>query len=175
MFRRRAGITLALVATISVAGTLPAHAGVETVQTKSFWSHGKKGKVVRYIDEKGGKKTHYLKMIADDRGGRSNRCTETWIDYSTKNPHRHFNPGVLVNCTGEKKVLPKVYVTDWIGVRGVGVIVCDVPNTSGRIVRNKSNCRGNMGSMYLWSGRTYNSIKSPGISWPNGVKVWRFR
>lgn len=172
---RRALVTVAVSVCLLVGVAAPAQAGVRTAQKKSFSSHGKKGSVVRYVDDSGSKDTHYLKMTADDSGGKSNRCTETWIDLSTKNPHKHFNPGVLVNCTGKSKTLPKVYVTDWVGVRGVGLIVCDVPNTSGRIVRNSSNCNGNLGSMYLWSGRTYKSIDSPGISTPNGVKVWIFR
>lgn len=175
MLRRRVYITLALLMSVFVAGTLPAQAGVRTAQKKSFSSHGKSGSVVRYVDDGGSKDIHYLKMTADDNGGRGDRCTETWIDLSTKNPHKHFNPGVLVNCTGKSITLSKVYVTDWVGVRGVGLIVCDVPNTSGRIVRNSSNCSGNLGSMYQWSGKSYKSFDSPGISRPNGAKQWIFR
>ena len=175
MFRRRACITLALVASVLVVGTLPAHAGVRTVQSKSYSSSGKSGSVVRYIDDNGGKNTHYLKITADDSGGSGDRCTETWIDLSTRNPHKHFNPGVVVNCTGRKITLSKEYVNDWIGLRGVNLIVCEVPNTSGRIVRNRSNCRGEMGTMYQWSGKSYGSFGSPGISHPNGAKQWIFR
>jgi hypothetical protein len=171
MFRRRACITLALVTSVLVAGSLPAQAAGKVAQKKSYSSKGKSGSVVRYVDGK----THYLSITADDTGGKGSRCTETWIDLSTKNPHKHFNPGVLVNCTGKKITLPKEYVTDWIGVRGVGLIVCEVPNTSGRIVRNSSNCSGNLGSMYQWSGKSYGSFRSPGISRPNGAKQWIFR
>jgi hypothetical protein len=175
MFRRRACITLALVASVLVAGTLNAQAGDNAVQKKSYSSAGKSGSVVRYADGSGSKKTHSLTITADDSGGSSNRCTETWIDLSTSNPHKHFNPGVLVNCTGKKITVSNQYVTDWIGVRSVGLIVCEVPNTSGRVVRNRSNCRGNIGSMYQWSGKSYGSFDSPGISHPNGAKQWIFR
>jgi len=171
MFRRRACITLALVASVLVAGALPAQAADKVAQKKSASSRGKSGRVVRYVDGK----THHLSITADDSGGNGDRCTETWIDLSTSNPHKHFNPGVLVNCTGRKITLSKEYVTDWIGVRGVGLIVCEVPNTSGRIVRNRSNCAGNLGSMYQWSGKSYGSFDSPGISRPNGAKQWIFR
>ena len=175
MFRRRACITLMLVASVFVAGTLPAQAAVRTAQSKRFSIHGKSGSVVRYVDDSGSKNTHWLKITADDRGGNGDRCTETWIDLSTGNPHKHFNPAVLVNCTGRSITLPKEYVTTWVGVRGVGLIVCDVPNTSGRITRNRSNCTGNLGSMYIGSGRSYKSFHSPGISHPNGMKTWIYR
>src|SRR5918992_1232123 len=53
VFRRRACITLALVASVLVVGTLPAHAGARTAQSKSYSSNGKSGSVVRYIDDNG--------------------------------------------------------------------------------------------------------------------------
>ena len=157
------------------AVTIPAQAADKVVQKKSASIRGKSGSVVRYADNSGGKKIHSLSITADDAGGKGDRCTETWIDLSTSNPHKHFNPAVLVNCTGRKITLSREYVTDWIGVRGVGLIVCEVPNTSGRIVRNRSNCSGNLGSMYQWSGKSYSSFDSPGISRPNGAKQWIFR
>lgn len=47
----------------------------------------------------------------------------------------------------------------------MGVVVCEVPNTSGAIRRNDDNCNGNLSSMWLHSGQRYDEFR--------GVKIFR--
>jgi hypothetical protein len=61
----------------------------------------------------------------------------------------------------------------YYGISGVGVVVCEVPNTSGAITRNSSNCYGNLGAMYLHSGKKYSSFKVDADQYPNGVNIWK--
>ena len=113
-----------------------------------------------------------VSMSADDADGRGGRCTETWIDYRTK-PHQHLNPGMLINCSGGKRGVSGAVATDYPHVAGMSVIVCEVPDTSGRITRNESNCRGGLGAMSLHSGQRYDQFKSNGDRAPGGVRIYR--
>lgn len=173
MFRRRALITVAVSGSLLVAMAGDAVAEVDLVQKKSIGGpHGRSGKVLRYVDRGDGDVLNYLKIVAEDSDGSGGKCTETWIDYATK-PHRHFNPGLLVNCSGGTRRLTKVFRTPYEGIAGVQIVVCEVPNTSGRITRNAGNCRGNLSGIYLRSGRRYRDFRVDAIRWPSGVKVWR--
>lgn len=170
MFRRRGLITLTLAAAFSVTAALPAQADSNLVQSKSFSSGSAKGTVKRYEDRSGGKERNWVNVFASDTPG--GKCTETWWDYATK-PHQHFNPGVVVNCSGSDRTLDNLHVTSYHGIAGMQVIVCEVPNTNGPIVRNRSNCRGNIGGMYLHSGKRYSSFSVSAIQRPNGITVHR--
>lgn len=173
MLRHRAFITLAITAGLLVTAALPAGASRgedDLVQKKSFSSGGASGTVKRYTDVDGGKETNWVTVTANDAPG--GKCTETWWDYATK-PHQHFNPGVVVNCTGESKTLSPLHVTNYHGIAGMQVIVCEVPNTDGRITRNSGNCRGNLGGMYLHSGKRYDQFAVNAIQSPNGIRVYR--
>jgi hypothetical protein len=151
----------------------PAAADADLVQKKRISGpHGRSGKVLRYVDRKDGDVLNFLKITAEDSNGRGGKCTETWIDYATK-PHLHFNPGLLVNCSGGTRSLSKVFRTSYEGIRGVQIVVCEVPNTSGRITRNGKNCRGNVSGIYLRSGRRYRDFGVDAIRRPGGVKIWR--
>ena len=173
MLRRRALITLAMSASLLAAVARPADAGADLVQKKGISGpHGRSGKVVRYVDSKDGDTVHYLKIVADDADGGRGRCTETWIDYATK-PHQHFNPGLLVNCSGKSRQVTKAFLTRYEGIAGVQIVVCEVPETSGRIVRNSANCRGQLSGIYLRSGHRYRDFRVDALQRPNGVKIWR--
>lgn len=173
MLRRRALITLAVSASLLVGQTVPAAAKADLVQKKRISGpHGRTGKVSRYVDRKDGAVLNYLTITAKDPDGRGGKCTETWIDYATK-PHQHFNPGLLVNCSGGTASLSKVFRTSYEGIRGVQIVVCEVPKTSGRITRNSKNCRGNVSGIYLRSGRRYRDFSVDAIQRPGGVKIWR--
>ena len=52
------------------------------------------------------------------------------------------------------------------------VVVCEVPNTSGLITRNSSNCKGQLSAMYLHSGQKYSSFRVTADQSPNGVQVY---
>jgi hypothetical protein len=173
LLRRRALITVALSASLLVGPAQSAAAEAKAVQKKrTSGPHGRTGKVSRYVDHNDGGVLNYLKITAKDSDGRKGKCTETWIDYATK-PHQHFNPGLLVNCSGKTKTLSKVYRTHYEGIRGVQIVVCEVPKTSGRITRNGKNCRGNLSGIYLRSGRRYKDFGVDAIQRPGGVKIWR--
>lgn len=174
MFRRRGFIMLTVVAGVFVAGTLPAQAGTELMKKKSFTApHGRQGIVKWYQSEEGGKITNYVKVSSKDTDGGGGKCTETWLDYSTK-PWRHYNPGVVVNCTGKWKTRSWFHVNNYHGIRGIGVVVCEVPDTNGRIYRSKENCEGNLGAMYLWSGKRYSQFAVKATRFPNGVLFYKF-
>jgi hypothetical protein len=163
-------ITVAVAAGFFVTTALPAQAESDLVQSKGFSSGGAKGSVKRYADRSGGKVKNWVTVSAeDDPGG---KCTETWWDYATK-PHQHFNPGVVVNCSGSDRTLSPLHVTSYHGIAGMQVIVCEVPDTNGRITRNSSNCRGNLGGMYLHSGKRYDQFSVKAIQYPNGITVHR--
>jgi hypothetical protein len=162
-------VALAAAASLLVAAS-PARAEEHLIQSKSYSSGGASGSVKRYADRSGDRVTNWVAVTATDSPG--SRCTETWWDYATK-PHQHFNPGVVVNCSGQNRTLPRIHVTNYHGIAGMQVIVCDVPDTNGRITRNSSNCRGNLGGMYLHSGKRYDQFAVKAIQYPNGITVHR--
>jgi hypothetical protein len=173
VFRRRAFVTAGLAGCLLAGVAHPAAADGDLVQKKRvFGPHGRSGMVLRYVDRIDGDVSNYLTIVADDEDGRGGKCTETWIDYATT-PHQHFNPGLLVNCSGGTRRISKAFVTPYHGIAGVQIVVCEVPNTSGRIVRTSSNCRGSLSGIYLRSGRRYRDFRVDAIQRPGGVKVWR--
>jgi hypothetical protein len=157
---------------VGPAGAAPAADG--SVQTKRInGPGGRSGTVARHVDRRSdGRTITSVSMTAADVDGRHGRCTETWVDYRTK-PHQHLNPGLLVNCSGGTRSVSGAVATDYEGVVGMSVIVCEVPDTAGRITRNESNCRGGLGAMSLHSGRRYDEFKSDGAISPGGVRIWR--
>ena len=174
MFSRRAFITLALSAGVLVAIALPAQAAFTLVQKKSVSGpNGRSGSVLRYADRTAGHVANKVTIFANDADGPGNRCTETWIDYSTK-PHLHFNPGLLVNCSGGNRSVSGALTNDSENVVGMGVVVCEVPNTpTSPITRNSNNCRGNLSAIYLHSGQKYASFRVSADQFPSGVQIWR--
>jgi hypothetical protein len=167
---RRAFILLSATAGLVVGLALPAPAQGDSVQKKSIkGAHGRSGTVTRHVDKRGGSS---VSMTATDADGRGGGCTETWVDYRTK-PHQHLNPGMLINCSGGKRGVSGAVATDYHGVAGMSVIVCEVPNTSGRITRDESNCRGGLGAMSLHSGQRYDQFKVDAPESPGGVRIWR--
>ena len=173
MLTRRAFIVLAASTGLVVGLALPARAQGDAVQKKGVKGpSGRSGTVARYVDQRDGGVVHSVTMTATDADGRGGRCTETWVDYRTK-PHQHLNPGLLVNCSGGAGRVAGAVATRYPGVVGMGVIVCEVPNTSGRITRNESNCRGSLGAMSLHSGRRYRDFEVEADRAPGGVRIWR--
>lgn len=173
MFTRRAFIVFAASSGLVAGLALPAPAQGEAVQKKSIKGpSGRSGTVARYVDQTDGGVVHSVTITAADADGGSDRCTETWVDYRTK-PHQHLNPGLLVNCSGGTGRVSGAVATRYHGVVGMGVIVCEVPNTSGRITRNESNCRGSLGAMSLHSGRRYKDFEVDADQSPGGVRIWR--
>ncbi|MCA1844727.1 MAG: hypothetical protein LC792_16350, partial [Actinobacteria bacterium] len=85
----------------------------------------------------------------------------------------HLNPGLLVNCSGGTHGVSGAVATDYDGVAGMSVVVCEVPETAGPIRRDESNCRGGFGGMSLHSGRRYDEFESQGAISPAGVRIWR--
>ena len=167
-------ITLVASGALLVALALPSEAASNLVQTKSVSGpHGRSGTVWRYADRTpSGGVANSVTVLANDADGPGGKCTETWVDYSTK-PHLHFNPGVLVNCSGGKLTVKNVLTNVAPNVQGMGVVVCEVPNTSGSITRNSSNCTGNLSAMYLWSGKPYSKFQVNADQYPNGVNIWK--
>ncbi|HEV7865101.1 MAG TPA: hypothetical protein VGR20_20565 [Acidimicrobiia bacterium] len=171
MFRRRAFITLAVAAGVLLAVALPAEAASTQVQKQTVAGpNGRSGTVVRFADRSSGTVANSVTISATDPDGPGGKCTETWIDYTTK-PHEHFNPGVLVNCSGGTKTVSGVLTNSGKTVNGMGVVICEVPNTSGSITRNRSNCRGNFKEVYVRSGR-YSSFRVNAAKSPDGVRVF---
>ena len=173
MAARRAFILLVASTVLVIGLAPPALAKRDAVQKKSIkGKSGRSGAATRYVERRDGRTITNVTMTANDADGRGGRCTETWIDYRTK-PHQHLNPGMLVNCSGGTHGVSEAVATDYPGVAGMSVIVCEVPNTSGRITRNESNCRGGIGAMSLHSGQRYDQFKSDGDRSPGGVRIWR--
>lgn len=165
MLAASAGLVIGLAA--------PSSANGDAVQKKSIkGTSGRSGSATRYVERHDGRTITSVTMSADDADGRGGRCTETWIDYRTK-PHQHLNPGLLINCSGGKRGVSRAVATDYPHVAGMSVIVCEVPNTSGRITRGESNCRGGLGAMSLHSGQRYDQFRSDGDRSPGGVRMWR--
>jgi hypothetical protein len=170
---RRVFIPLAVWASLLVAFALPAEAASTRVQKKTVSGpNGRSGNVVRYADRTAGHISNTVTIEANDTDGSGGRCTETWVDYSTK-PHLHFNPGLLVNCSGGKRKVSSVLDNDKVNVKGMGVVVCEVPNTSSSITRNSQNCRGNLSAIYLHSGEKYDHFRVNASQFPSGVQIWR--
>jgi hypothetical protein len=165
-------LTLVVATGLLVGLAVPAQADSGPVQKKSVSVNGRSGTVARYADRSGGKVANYVTVSSNDSDGSGGGCTETWWDYSTK-PHLHFNPGVVVNCSGGSRTLSGIHGTSYSGIAGVGVVVCDVPNTNGPISRSSKNCRGSLGSMYLHSGQKYSRFGVSAMQHPSGVKIYR--
>ncbi len=173
MAARRAFVVMAASAVLVVGLAPPAQAKRAAVQKKSIKGDGgRSGSATRYVDRRDGRTVTSVTLTANDADGGHGRCTETWVDYRTK-PHQHLNPGMLVNCSGGNRGVPGAVSTDYDGVVGMGVIVCEVPNTSGRITRNESNCRGGLGAMSLHSGQRYDQFEVHADRAPGGVRIWR--
>jgi len=173
MLRRRAFFTVAASAGLLVAVALPARAASDLIQKKSVSGpNGRSGTVLRYADRADGEVSNRVTLSANDADGRGGKCTETWVDYSTK-PHLHLNPGLLVNCSGGNRSVSGALANDFANVRGIGIVVCEVPNTSGPIVRTGSNCRGDLSAVYLHSGKRYSSFQVHAARFPNGVNIWK--
>ena len=173
MSARRVFVLLAASTGLVVGLALPAPAQGEAVQSKSITGpDGRSGTVTRYADRRDGGTAHSVTMAATDADGPGGRCTETWVDYRTK-PHQHLNPGMLVNCSGGTRGVSGAVATDYDGVVGMSVIVCEVPDTSARITRNESNCRGGLGAMSLHSGQRYDQFEVHADQSPGGVRIWR--
>lgn len=171
MLRHRAFITAALSASLFLTVAAPAHAGDKDLRQKKSYSKGSaSGTVKRYEDRSGSGEKNWVTVTNKDKPG--GKCTEVWWDYATK-PHRHFNPGVVVNCTGKTKTLSKLHLTDYYGIAGMQVVVCEVPDTNGKITRNSKNCRGQLGGMYLHSGKPYKKFAVKAIRFPNGIRVYK--
>lgn len=168
MSHRRAFITLALSAGVFAAFVLPAHAASDLVQTKTVAGpNGRSGTVLRFAGANGNSVT----LTANDPDGPGGQCTETWVDYSTK-PHEHWNPGLLVNCSGGVRTVAGALTNNGKTIRGMGIVVCEVPNTSGPITRNSSNCKGQLGAMWLHSGQRYSSFRVTADQMPSGVQIY---
>jgi len=171
MIRSRVFIVLAISASLSIGVAFPAQADTKLMKKKSFSAPNRKsGTATWYQERKGDKVLNYIRIAAKDGDGSGKRCVEVWIDYATK-PHRHYNPGMVLNCKGGTKTVSKFFATDYFGIRGMQLVVCDVPNTSGRIVRNDKNCRGNLKGIYLRSGKRYSQFSVSALRFPSGVKV----
>jgi hypothetical protein len=169
MFNRRAVMVLAGSAGLLLAVGLPARAASNLVQKKTVAGpNGRSGTILRFSDQGGNSVT----LIADDHDGPGGKCTETWVDYSTK-PHEHWNPGVFVNCSGGTRSVSNALTNNGKTIRGMGVVVCEVPNTSGPITRNSGNCKGQLGAMYLHSGQPYSRFAVRADQYPDGVQVYR--
>jgi hypothetical protein len=168
MLRRRGFITLAISAGLFVAVALPAHAASTQVQKKSVSGiNGRSGTAIRFSDHGANSVT----MTANDADGAGGKCTETWVDYSTK-PHEHWNPGLFVNCSGGTRTVSNALTNNGTTISGMGVVVCEVPNTSGSISRNSSNCKGQLSAMYLHSGQRYSSFSVSADQRPDGVQIY---
>lgn len=172
MFRRHSFVALAVAAGLLTLVAVPAHAAGDLVKKKTVTGpHGRVGSVAWYQDWDGGKVSNWVVFTADDTDGPGGKCTETWVDYSTR-PHEHWNPGVFVNCAGGKRTI-KGMTNNGKTIQGIGLIVCEVPNTTGRITRNSSNCRGQIGAMYLHSGQPYSRFDVTADQHPDGIQVYK--
>lgn len=172
MFRHRYLVALVASAALLVTVAPPAQAEDNVVQKKSVSGpNGRSGSFVRYSKTDGGKVSNWVKLTADDADGPGGKCTETWVDYSTK-PHEHWNPGVFVNCSGGKRSISPAMTNNGKTIQSMQIIVCEVPKTSGRITRNSSNCRGQIGSMYLHSGQAYTRFDVNADQYPSGIQVY---
>jgi hypothetical protein len=111
-------------------------------------------------------------LTAVDTDGPGGKCTETWVDYSTK-PHEHWNPGLLVNCSGGTRTVADTLTNNGKTIRSMGVVVCEVPDTSGSITRNSGNCKGDLKEVWLRSGQSYSRFNITADQSPQGVQIYR--
>ena len=170
---RRAVTMLAAITGLVAGVAVPAAAEPEAVQRKSVKGiDSRAGTATRYADRSDGQASNSVTLTAADADGRDGRCTETWVDYATK-PHQHFNPGVLVNCSGGTRRVSGAVANDYKGVVGMAVVVCAVPDTSGPITRNEANCRGSLSAVSLHSGQRYSQFEVDAAQYPSGVQIWR--
>lgn len=168
MLRRRGYLTLAVSAGIFGVLALPAHAASTQVQKKTVSGpNGRSGTAIRFSTNGANSVT----ITANDVDGPGGKCTETWVDYSTK-PHEHWNPGLFVNCSGGTRSVSNALTNNGKTISGMGVVVCEVPNTSGPISRSSSNCKGQLSAMYLHSGQRYSSFAVTADQRPDGVQVY---
>jgi hypothetical protein len=58
-------------------------------------------------------------------------------------------------------------------ITGMGVVVCEVPATSGPISRSSGNCKGQLSTMWLHSGQRYSSFAVSADQRPDGVQIYR--
>jgi hypothetical protein len=171
VFRHRLFFSFAASAGMLALAVLPAQAA-SPVQTKSVTGpNGRSGSVARFQVKNGTGVDNYVTFTANDNDGPGGKCTETWVDYSTS-PHEHWNPGVFVNCSGGSRSFSPGLTNSGKTIKGMGVVVCEVPNTSGSITRNKSNCRGQLSAMYLHSGQRYSSFDVGADQMPSGIQVY---
>jgi hypothetical protein len=169
MLRRRAFITLAVSAGFFVAVALPAHAASTQVEKKTVSGvNGRSGTAIRFSDHGANSVT----ITAVDPDGPGGRCTETWVDYTTK-PHEHWNPALVVNCSGGTRTVSNALTNNGKTINGMGVVVCEVPNTTGPITRNSGNCKGQLSLVWLRSGQRYSSFALSADQHPEGVQVYR--
>ena len=173
MLNRRTVVALAVSVGLLVTVALPAEASSSLVQKKSVSGpNGRSGSVQRFADRDPGHISNSVTISANDADGSGGRCTETWVDYSTK-PHLHFNPGLFVNCRGGNRSVSGALANTSPNVAGVAIVVCEVPNTSGSITRNSSNCRGSLSAIYLHSGQRYDKFRVSASQYPSGVKIYK--
>ena len=173
MLGARAFATTVVWTSLVVGLVPPAAAESGAVQKKSIKAgDGRAGTVTRYAERRHGHASNSVAMTATDADGRGGRCTETWVDYRTR-PHRHFNPGLFVNCSGGTRRVSGAVANDYEGVFGMTVVVCAVPDTSGPITRNRSNCRGGVSGIDLQSGKRYDDFRVNAAQYPSGIRIWR--
>jgi hypothetical protein len=167
VFRHRNFVALAAAAAVVVMVANSAQAATPVQKKSVTGPSGRSGSVERFADN-----GNYVTLTAEDTDGPGGKCTETWVDYSTK-PHEHWNPGVFVNCSGGTRSVSPALTNNGKTIRGVGLVVCEVPNTSGKITRNSSNCRGQLGAMYLHSGQAYSKFDVTADKSPSGIQVYK--
>ena len=173
MMTRRLSLIFAVALGLTAPLPLPAAADSDGAERKTVSGPGgRSGTVTRYAERSDGRVHNSVTMGANDPDGRGGRCTETWIDYRTR-PHQHLNPALFVNCSGRTRRAARVADTSYEGVVGVGVVVCEVPDTSGPITRNERNCRGRVKEMHLHSGQRYDRFRVDAPQYPSGVRIWR--
>lgn len=160
----------AVVAGLAPPATAARSRAVEEKRVKGV--DGRAGTVTRFAERADGRARNSVTMTATDADGKGGRCTETWVDYRTR-PHRHFNPGVFVNCAGGTRRVSGAVDNDYPGVFGMSMVVCAVPETSGRISRNEKNCRGALSAIDLHSGKRYDDFAVDAAQFPSGVRIWR--
>lgn len=166
---------VALAATVLAltAGLAPPVAAAGPIRTKTQDAPGgRSGTVAWYADRDGSRVRNSVNMSATDSDGSGGRCTETWVDYRTR-PRVHYNPGLFVNCSGGTRRVTGAVDNDYKGVVGVAVVVCEVPDTSGRISRTERNCRGRLNEVWVRPGQRYDQFRVNAVQHPGGVRIWR--
>ena len=75
-------------------------------------------------------------------------------------------------CSGGTRSVSNALTNNGKTIQGMGVVVCEVPDTSGPISRSSSNCKGQLSAMYLHSGQRYSSFDVTADQHPDGVQVY---